>query len=374
MLVDKVYKIKINSRYIKHYESLGYVVPKKENNKGKEIYAIGEYMPIEVKDILQQSNIKVDVICDYCGEEYEISLDNRYKYYHKGIIKKDSCFKCATEKIKESTLKTHGVENVMYLDEFKEKLYETNWEKYGSKTASQNVDVQNKIKTTMMNKYGVDNPLKNDKIKEKTRNTCLERYGFVNPSMNREIYNKIKITNLERYGFETASSNEMVINKTKRTNLERYGFECCLQNEEIKNKSRQSLYKNNTAPCSKQQRYIYEIIGGELNYPVSNISLDIAFPDEKIYLEYDGGGHDLSVKIGRESKKEFNLKEIRRYQFLKSLGWKQIRMISESDYVLNKIDLIDFMYNSKNEILNNNKNHVTIILNKENCEYELIKI
>ena len=56
---------------------------------------------------------------------------------------------------------------------------------------------------------------------------------------------------------------------------------------------------------SKQQLYIHSLLGGELNYCTGKCFLDIAFLDEKIYLEYDGGGHDLSVKLGNMSKEEF---------------------------------------------------------------------
>lgn len=39
-----------------------------------------------------------------------------------------------------------------------------------------------------------------------------------------------------------------------------------MQNTEIKKKALLTMQKNNTIPCSKQQKYLHKILGGELNY------------------------------------------------------------------------------------------------------------
>ena len=93
----------------------------------------------------------------------------------------------------------------------------------------------------------------------------------------------------------------------------------------------ETFYKNSTQKCSTQQKYLHNLIGGELNYPVGNSSLDIAFPEEKVYIEYDGSGHDLSVKLGDRTQEQFNEKEKRRNYKLQKLGWKSIRIISRKD-------------------------------------------
>ncbi|MGG0308442.1 hypothetical protein ABEY43_06490 [Priestia megaterium] len=108
-------------------------------------------------------------------------------------------------------------------------------------------------------------------------------------------------------------------------------------------KMRESLYRNGNTPCSSQQNFIHEVIGGKLNYPVKNYSLDIAFPDEKIYVEYDGGGHDLAVKFGELAQEEFAQKERRRYYSLRSLGWKEIRIVSRNDIVPSSEDILKMM-------------------------------
>jgi len=93
------------------------------------------------------------------------------------------------------------------------------------------------------------------------------------------------------------------------------------------------MYKNGTAPSSKTQRYLNSILKGELNYPIDKCRLDIAFPDKKIYVEYDGSGHDVSVTAYGASREKFDRNEIRRKAFLQSLGWKIIRIISRKDFL-----------------------------------------
>jgi len=119
--------------------------------------------------------------------------------------------------------------------------------------------------------------------------------------------------------------------RVKNTNLKNNGVEYPAQNKEILAKQRQTLYKNGTAPRSRQQIYINQLIGGELNYPLRNLSLDIAFPEEMIYLEYDGGGHENNIIFGTMTKDDFVKRERNRTYGLLRSGWKEIRIISKID-------------------------------------------
>lgn len=112
---------------------------------------------------------------------------------------------------------------------------------------------------------------------------------------------------------------------------EMYGVDNPMQVQEIKEKSLQTAYENGTFPTSSQQLYIHSLIGGELNYPVGTSPLDIAFPDKKIYVEYNGGLHDGKVKFGVKTEKEFQDNERRRRYALFNRGWKEIRIVSSKD-------------------------------------------
>jgi hypothetical protein len=95
----------------------------------------------------------------------------------------------------------------------------------------------------------------------------------------------------------------------------------------------ETMYKHGTQQCSLQQKYLHDLLGGELNLPINSSTLDIAYPSDKIYIEYDGSGHDLSVKLGSMTSEEFEKKEKNRRYALYKLNWKEIRIISRKDYL-----------------------------------------
>ena len=87
-----------------------------------------------------------------------------------------------------------------------------------------------------------------------------------------------------KYGVENISQLEWVKDKIKENNLVKYGVENISQCPEIQEKKMESYYKNGTIATSNQQRYIHNLIGGELNYPWYNAMLDMAYPEEKNLL------------------------------------------------------------------------------------------
>lgn len=119
----------------------------------------------------------------------------------------------------------------------------------------------------------------------------------------------------------------------KETCLKRYGCSNPIQNTSIRKKALDTLSNKDGVYASIQQKYIKHIIGGELNYLFGTSVLDIAFPEEKIYVEYDGGMHDGKVKFGLMSEEEFEKKERNRSYALYRRGWKEVRIISRKDYL-----------------------------------------
>jgi hypothetical protein len=148
------------------------------------------------------------------------------------------------------------------------------------------------------------------------------------------------------------------MNKRKiNTSLINWGTEHPSQNEQIKEKCRDTMFKNNTAPISTQQIYLHTLLGGILNYPLKSLSLDIAYPDEKIAIEYNGSGHDLNVKRGNISQEQFNKKEINRNYALYRSGWKLITISSKKDRF--PIESIVFeMFKFAKEYFNQNHSYI----------------
>ena len=336
MLLSKEVEVGLAGTNIKHYENLEYEIPITINKNGKLIVPKGIKIRVKIEDLPIYSKIKVKVLCDYCKEKIvEKTYQDYYKSvnFKKSVINKDCCGKCQSIKTKECNLINFGFESKNKLEEIKNKTENTNLIKYGVKYPNQYKEIQDKIKKTNVERYGVEYVINSPEVKDKIKNTMLDRYGVEFYYSTEESKLKREQTLMQRYGVKHNSQLESTKEKTKQTSLKNYGVEYTLQSPIVREKIVQSLYKNNSAPCSKQQKYLCELVEGQLNYPISRINLDLAFPDEMIYCEYDGSGHDLSVKLGKYTIEKFLTLERNRYYFLKNKGWKQIKIISIKDYL-----------------------------------------
>lgn len=272
---------------------------RKSVNGKNYVYDLWKKITVKVEDLPKRSNAKVRVICDNCGKEtimsyavYCISIENGGKHY---------CNKCFYIKSQETQLK----------------------------------------------KYGDTSYRRTDECKEKIRKTNMERYGVEFVSQAESVKEKCKQTNLERYGFICSFQNEEVKRKSRENCLKKYGVEYTLQLPEVREKITNTLYKNSSQKASTQQRYLHKLYGGVLNYPIKYFSADICFPDEKLIIEYDGGGHLLNVETGRETPEEHEQKEIVRNNILKRAGYKQIHIISYTDKLPSDKILLQMLMNAK---------------------------
>ncbi len=89
---NQIIKIRWVGANRKHYENLGYKFTK-----------YNDFFEVQLEHLLKCSNVKVKVICDYCGKEYETT----YNHYLEGISKnnKNACSSCRSKKKAETTLK-----------------------------------------------------------------------------------------------------------------------------------------------------------------------------------------------------------------------------------------------------------------------------
>jgi len=318
LISDNVY-VTLCSKNINYYKDKGYSLEQFLVKRGNiDRIPRGTQLLVNINDLPDNSTVNIIVRCDYCGKEFSKQYREYINSNQKGIIKTDCCNDnvCLVKKRTESNLLIYGVENVFQVKEYQEKQ-----------------------KETLKDKYNVNHVSHIEGHNEKVINTSLERYGVKHYNQTDECKEKIEITSLEKYGETHFSKTLEFKNKVIQTCIDKYGVNSVMHVDIFKNKCCESLlkakYKNGTGVSSKQQKYLYQLLGGELNYPVNNLMLDIAFPKSKIYIEYDGGGHDLRVKCGDLTKDEFLKKEINRYYFLKNKGWKLIRLISKKDYLPN---------------------------------------
>lgn len=284
-------------------------------NKG---YNTEYHKPLLVKvgDLSDGSKIKIEVQCDYCGEIKTI----RYCDYLKSLKlgSKYSCVKCSYNK-----------------------AFETNLSLYGSASYSSTKEYRDKVKKTNLERYGVGNCAKLEEVKEKMRNT-----------------------NLQRYDCEYTLQSNIVREKSIQTCLKKYGVEYVLQSPEIREKGMQSYYRHSSQMTSKQQLYLCSLYGGELNYPVKYYSADICFPDEKFAIEFDGNGHDLCVKTGKVTQEDFKHKEIVRNSVFKSEGYKQMRIISQTNKLPSDQILLQMLSDAKQYFSNTGHSWLTYDIDK----------
>ena len=274
MLLTKEVEITVTSNTFKYYKNLGY---KFEHNFDKII--------VKVKDLPHGSKVFVEVQCDYCGRVKSMM----YRKYLLSRIntEKDACSNCIKHKTSETIMKKYNTDNYSKTSEFKDNY-----------------------KKIMLEKYGVENISQCEEIKKKKEETCLLNYGVKVPAMNKNVVNKIKETCLKRYGVENVNLVP-----------------------EFREKMIATSYKNGNVPTSSQQFYLCNLYNGELNYPINKYPVDICLIEDLIIIEYDGGGHNLGIKMGYETQEEFNQKEIIRNNIIKRAGYKQIRIVSSKDYL-----------------------------------------
>lgn len=323
MLLTKEIKVKPRGSMIKYYRDKGYDV-----NYNQPII-------VNVKDLPEKSNIYLYVLCDMCKEN---TMYVRYADYNR-VVKKTGSYVC---------------KHCSYV-----KAQHTNLLKYGKSFYFQTEEFCEKSKNTLFDNYGVDNPLKSDKIRDKIYNTNLQKYGCINPSQVPEFKERARVTSLERFGVDCPSKCEEIKEKTRNTNLQRYGVSYTQQVPEVRAKANETLCRNGTQKTSKQQLYLYSLFGGQINYPISYYAVDICFPEERIYLEYSGGGHDLRVTLGRLTQEEFDQKEIVRNSVLKREGYKKIEIISKKDFLPSDSILLQMLQESRNYLLTTSHTWVT---------------
>lgn len=253
-------------------------------NKGYVFTRIGDKFQVKQTDISKKSHYLVKVLCDYCGKEYQTRMaDYTRSLEVNPEIQKSSCKDCKPKKSEEICMMKYGVKTTLQLDEVKEKIKATN----------------------------------------------LERYGFENVSANKDILQKRINTTLERHGVEHPAQNKEIRQKQIDTTIERYGVPYSFLNEEVRNKGRESLHANGNVTTSRQQCYIHNLVGGELNYPIGKYNIDILLDD--IVIEYNGGGHNLQVKFGNISEEDFVKRERSRDYYLKRRGYKLIKIETKRD-------------------------------------------
>lgn len=311
MILTKEVEVKPRGKMIQYYRDKGYDAK------------YNQPLIVNVSDLSKRGCcIKIDVLCDMCKQN---TMSVRYVDYYS-TINKYGCYVCRDCSF------------------IRQKQHEI--EQYG-KVFLQTEEFKEKSKRTLLNHYGVENPLQSEEIKAKCSITNMQRYGYTTPLQVPEFKEKSKHTMIERYGVDNASKSEEIKQKLKSTNIKKYGVDNPMKFPKIREKVNETLCKNGNQKTSSQQLYLNNLYGGELNYQIKYYAIDICFLDEKLCIEYDGGGHDLRVVLGRLTKEEFNQKEIIRGNVIKHEGYKQMKIISSKDLLPSDEILLQMLSDAK---------------------------
>ena len=293
-------KIKWNSSNYAYYTKKGYTYTH-----------IGDEFEIDYHDLPVRSGIKVLCQCDFCPNTF-------FREYKKVVNQKIIvCLDHKYEKFKITFKEKYGVENPFELQSVKDKIEKTSLERYGTKNPAQSEIVKQRIKETNLRIFGVEWAVASPSVRQKSKETMLKRYGV-----------------------DCALKSPIIREKIKETLLRDYGVEYITQSKIIKQKIAKSYRKYDSATAmSRQQEFLYEVFGGEPNYPIEEKRLipgrrkrvDIAFPKSSIYIECDFRGHFVwgRRKLITDAN-VFHNDRLYDKEFIEK-GWKVIHFVSRKD-------------------------------------------
>jgi len=194
------------------------------------------------------------------------------------LVNKDACFECFPLKQRDVIMAKHGVDYTFKLDDVKSKIKQSNLKQLGVENCMQSQVVKDKFVNTMFERHGVKYAQQSKVIQEKTRQTLIRKYGTTTPQSQ---YN---------YNYKYINSKRV----------------------------------------SRAQIFIARELSGNLNLNIDGFFADIVI-DGGIVIEYNGGGHRLSVLHGQVSEEEFLRKEIRKAKSFKDNGYKYLIIENHKD-------------------------------------------
>lgn len=74
MFVDEKIEVVINPSNVKHYESLGYVIPREIRENGQMQISWKSKIIVNINDLPKNSSVRVSVYCDICSENNEETI------------------------------------------------------------------------------------------------------------------------------------------------------------------------------------------------------------------------------------------------------------------------------------------------------------
>ncbi len=252
---------------------------------------IKEYHDYKPKDYLRDVILKGKEFKCQCGQDgcnttvtYRQIADIIYvNKFTKNHFPRKPHTEEAKDKIRKGLKKTvqekYGVDNIMEIQEYRDKIKTTKKEKYGDENYTNPI----KNKQTKLERYGNENYQNWDKI----RATNYERYGAPVYVATKEGQARKEQTCLEKYGFKHSVLAPEIIAKAKATKLAKYGYECEFTDPQW----RKDHECNQTSTAELEVGDFIKSLGIQIerNHMIPNkFELDILIPGKNIAIEYNG--------------------------------------------------------------------------------------
>lgn len=217
--------------------------------------------------------------CPICGKP------NTFKGLTKGYT--DHCsLLCSRkdihvkEKVKQTTLRKYGAENVYASEYGKAKIKETNLRRYGVENPQQNKKIREKTKQTVIEKYGCTDYRNSKQVKQ----AKLIKYGSENPTAFGSTLYKQGMIN--KYGVDNPQKVKSIKHKTEQTCLRKYGVRNPAQNLEIHQKSEKQHYRYNEINFDSSWELAVWIYFTDNNIKIEREPIKLPYKDNKHNLHY----------------------------------------------------------------------------------------
>lgn len=188
--------------------------------------------------------------------------------------------------------------------------------------------------------------------------TYAKKYGELGSQQRnlfyKERYVKTQQTLLNKFGSVSFQGTAVVTQKREATNLARYGYATIFESLEFRKKAYETMQNNGQQAVlsSKQQVYINRLYGGQLNYLFEYYHADIYLEDSNLIVEYSGRGHDLSVRLGKETLESFLGREKARRNYFSNRKIPILELISKTDKLPPDSILLQILQEAKNKFQN----------------------
>jgi len=135
-----------------------------------------------------------------------------------------SSFGCSAilEKRNQNNIAKHGVPYAVQFADFETKKAATNLERYGNIYGVAENTAEHRKQTTL-DRYGVENVMYLQEYKSKNIQTNIERYGVANVMQSPEIQKRLEVSNIMKHGYKMPFHSEEIQKKCRETSLRKYG-------------------------------------------------------------------------------------------------------------------------------------------------------